>query len=159
VEVEEQMPTHEAVTMPESEEQQVNELDHLLKLGPPALIGPNETERLNLPHSIYSLLKDIVRNMQRGKSILVIPEDEDLTTQTAANILGVSRPHVVKLLESGKIPFHKTGSHRRLRLKDVLAYSKQRDSARKTILNNLAKEAFDSGLYDNAAIPEGGEDE
>jgi excisionase family DNA binding protein len=157
--LDEAMPTHESVTMPESEEQQVNELDRLLKLGPPALIGPNETERLNLPHSIYGLLKDIVRNMQRGKSILVIPEDEELTTQTAANMLGVSRPHVVKLLESGKIPFHKTGSHRRLLLKDVLAYSKQRDAERKTILNKLAKEAFDSGLYDDATIPEGGEDE
>lgn len=153
------MPTYEATIMPQAEEHQVQELDRLLKLGTPALVGPNEADRLNLPQSVYVLLKDIVRNMQQGKTVLVISEDEELTTQTAANILGMSRPHVVKLLETGRIPFHKTGSHRRLLLKDVMSYSKKRDLERKVTLNKLAKEAFDSGLYDNASFPEGGEDE
>jgi len=153
------MSLREAVTLPESEEEQVNELDGLLRLGPPALVGFNGTRKLKLPASIYSLLKEIVRNMRRGKAILLIPEDEDLTTQTAANVLGVSRPHVIKLLESGKIPFHKTGSHRRILLRDVLSYAKRRDSDRKTILNRLAKEAFEQGDYDDVSMPEDGQDE
>jgi excisionase family DNA binding protein len=153
------MPLPEAVSLPESEERQIKELDRLLKLGPPELVGPNGDERFELPPSIYRLMKDIVRNMQRGKSIVLIPEDEELTTQTAANLLGVSRPHLVKVLEAGKIPFHKTGSHRRILLKDALSYAKRRDAERKTVLNRLAHEAFKDGLYEDVSMPEDGVDE
>ena len=73
--------------------------------------------------------------------------------------LGVSRPYLIKLLEAGDLPFHKAGSHRRVYLKDLVDYQKRRDAERKAALNRIAKEAFESGLYDRTSIPEGGEDE
>jgi excisionase family DNA binding protein len=97
--------------------------------------------------------------MQLGRAVVLVPENQELTTQRAADLLGVSRPHLIKLLETGKLPHHKTGSHRRIYLKDLIVYKKRRDSDRKAALDRIAKEAFDSGLYDRTGIPEGGQDE
>ena len=149
---------NEPVTLPESDEAQIRELNRMLQLGAPALVGP-DGERLELPEAVFRLLKDIVRNMQLGRAIALIPENQQLTTQRAADLLGVSRPHLVKLLESGELPYHRVGSHRRIYLKDLLAYQKRRDVERKAALDRIAREAFDSGLYDRTGIPEGGEDE
>jgi excisionase family DNA binding protein len=149
---------HEPVTMPESEETQVRELNRMLRAGVPALVG-TAGERLELPDSVYQLLKDIVRNMQLGRAVVLVPENQQLTTQRAADLLGVSRPHLIKLLESGELPYHKVGSHRRIYLKDVIAYQRRRDAERKAALNRMAKEALEAGLYDRTGIPEGGEEE
>jgi excisionase family DNA binding protein len=149
---------HQPVALPESEEAQVRELHRMLQLGSPALVGANG-ERLELPEAVFRLLKDIVRNMQHGRAIVLVPENQQLTTQRAADLLGVSRPHLIKLLETGDLPYHKVGSHRRVYLKDLVAYQKRRDLERKAALNRIAKEAFESGLYDRTGIPEGGEDE
>jgi excisionase family DNA binding protein len=130
----------------------------MLQLGVPALVG-SDGERLELPEAVFRLLKDIVCNMQLGRAIALIPENQQLTTQRAADLLGVSRPHLIKLLESGELPYHRVGSHRRVYLKDLLAYQKRRDVERKAALDRIAREAFDSGLYDRTGIPEGGEDE
>ena len=101
----------------------------------------------------------IVRNMQLGRAIVLIPENQQLTTQRAADLLGVSRPHLIKLLGTGELPYHKVGSHRRIYLKDLLGYQRRRDMERKAALDRIAREAFESGLYDRTGIPEGGEDE
>jgi excisionase family DNA binding protein len=90
---------------------------HMLR-GTPALVGPQE-ERINLPESVYHLLKQVVANMMRGKVIVLTPENNRLTTQAAANYLGFSRPHLVKLLDSGAIPFERVGQHRRVYMKDL----------------------------------------
>src|ERR1700751_928262 len=103
----------EVITMQPSEESEIRELHRMLNLGTPALVGPKD-ERLNLPGSVYHLLKEIVANMMRGKTIVLTPENNRLTTQAAANFLGFSRPHLVKLLESGVIPFERVGQHRRV---------------------------------------------
>ena len=149
------MPLNEPISMPDSEASQLEELSRLLQLGSPELVGPNGNERIVIPQSIYRILKNVVRNLQRGRAISLIPEDEEFTTQTAANFLGVSRPHLIKLLESDQIPFHKTGSHRRIRLKDILVYAKKRDAQRRHVLDELAKEEFDDGFYENQTMPEG----
>ncbi len=149
---------HEPVTLTESEQERVRELHRMLEFGAPALISSGG-ERLALPDTVYQLLKDIVQNMQLGRAVVLVPENQQLTTQRAADLLGFSRPHLVKLLESGELPYHKVGTHRRIHLKDVIAYQKRRDSARKAALNRLAKEAYEAGLYDRTGIPEGGEDE
>jgi excisionase family DNA binding protein len=73
--------------------------------------------------------------------------------------LGVSRPHLIKLLEAGELAYHRTGSHRRVYLKDLVSYQKRRDIERRAALDSIAKEAFESGLYDRTGIPEGGVDE
>lgn len=149
---------HEPVALPESEKMQIQELNRRLQLGTPTLVGA-DGERLALPDTVFRLLKDIARNMQLGRAIVLIPENQQLTTQRAADLLGVSRPHLIKLLEAGDLPYHKAGSHRRIYLKDLTAYQKRRDSERKAALDRIAKEAFESGLYDRTGIPEGGEDE
>ncbi len=149
---------HEPVTLPESEAGQIRELNRILQLGSPALVGA-DGKRMELPDSVFRLLKDITRNMQLGRAVVLIPENQQLTTQRAANLLGVSRPHLIKLLEAGELPYHKAGSHRRIYLKDLLAYRKRRDTERRVALDRIAKEAFESGLYDRTGIPDGGEDE
>jgi len=146
------------VLLPESEESQIQEVHRLLQLGSPALVGANG-ERLQLPDAVYRLLKDIARNMKLGRAIALIPENQQLTTQRAADLLGVSRPHLIKLLRAGELPFHLAGSHRRIYLKDLIGYQKRRDAERKAALDRIAKEAFESGLYDRSGIPDGGEDE
>jgi excisionase family DNA binding protein len=149
---------NEAVTLLESDQAQIRQLNRMLQLGAPALLAA-DGQRLDLPDAVFRLLKDIVRNMQLGRAIALIPENQQLTSQRAADLLGVSRPHLIKLLERGELPYHKVGSHRRICLKDLLAYQKRRDVERKAALDRIAKEAFESGLYDRTGIPEGGEDE
>jgi excisionase family DNA binding protein len=69
--------------------------------------------------------------MAEHRAIVMIPEDETFTTQAAANYLGVSRQHLVDLLEAGHISFHKVGSHRRVYFRDLLVFEKQRDTERR----------------------------
>ena len=73
-------------------------------------------ERMELPNAVFRLLKETARNMQLGRAIVLVPENQQLTTQRAADLLGVSRPHLIKLLEAGELPYHKAGSHRRIYL-------------------------------------------
>jgi excisionase family DNA binding protein len=146
------------VTMPPAEEHQMQELYRVLQHGAPALLGP-KGERLELPESVYHLLKDIVRNMRAGRGITLIPEKQQLTTQSAANLLGFSRPYLIKLLDSGAIPYVKVGQHRRILLRDVVEFQKKRDAERKSILDQLAKSELQAGSYEGSGIPEGGSDE
>jgi excisionase family DNA binding protein len=148
----------ETVAMPPSGGEQIRELNRLLQLGTPALVGPHN-ERVDLPETVYNILKDVVRYMAAGRAITLVPQKEQLTTQLAADMLGFSRPHLIKLLESGEIPYLKVGQHRRLMLKDVLAFQKRRDKARRSALDELAREAYKDGSYEGIPIPEGGSDE
>jgi excisionase family DNA binding protein len=146
------------VTLPPSEREQIQALHRILQLGSPALLGP-EGQRLDLPESVYHILRDVVKNMRAGRAITLVPEKQQLTTQSAANFLGFSRPHLIKLLEAGTIPYEKVGQHRRISLKDLLLFQQKRDSERRTGLNKLAQEEFDAGTYIGTGIPEGGSDE
>jgi excisionase family DNA binding protein len=148
----------ELITMQPSEEAEIRELHRMLSLGTPALVGPNE-ERLDLPESVYHLLKDVVSNMMRGKTVLLAPQNNRLTTQAAADYLGFSRPHLVKLLNSGVIPFERVGQHRRIFMKDLVIYRGKRDAERKAALNDLAKQEYAEGAYEGLAFSDGGSDE
>src|SRR3546814_12421743 len=88
---------------------------------PISLSGPNG-EHLVLPPEVFEVLRDVLEAMAQGQAVTVAPVHQRLTTQEAADLLGISRPTVVKLLESGEIPFEQPGRHRRARLADVLAY-------------------------------------
>ncbi len=113
---------------------------------PPALVDESG-HRLELPRPIYELLVRVASAMQEGKVILLVPETQELTTQAAANILGVSRPHLIKLLESSQLPFHKVGAHRRIRMKDLITFQQTRDQDRRKALDELARKAQEAGLY------------
>ncbi len=79
-------------------------------------------ELVTIPLKALMFLKSIIGNMAQGKSIALIPSDSEISTQQAAEILKVSRPHVVKLLDNGMISYRKEGSHRRIPLRDLLDY-------------------------------------
>ena len=96
---------------------------------------------LRIPKKALLLLVQILKNMAEGKSITLIPLNAEISTQQAADMLNVSRPHVVKLLETGEISFRRVGAHRRIALKDLVAYEKRLKENRKEQLRLLAKEA------------------
>lgn len=115
-----------------------------------ALVGP-DGDRVDLPEAVYAVLVDVVQAMQGGRAITVAPTSTRLTTQEAADLLGVSRPTLVKLLESGRIPYERPGRHRRVRLADLLVYRDAASSARVTALDQLTREAASAGGYDGTA--------
>ncbi|MCX6593233.1 MAG: excisionase family DNA-binding protein [Acidobacteria bacterium] len=110
------------ITPRPSEAAQVRRVQQMLDQGKPSLIDAKGT-RIALPAAIRAVLKSAVKGLEAGRSVNVITDDETITTQRAADILGVSRPHLVKLLEAGELLFHKTGSHRRIYLRDLNAYA------------------------------------
>ena len=105
--------------------------------------------RTHLPEALFTHFARIVRLMSERKAIVLVPEDEAFTTQAAANYLGVSRQHLVDLLERREIPHHKVGSHRRVTFKDLLAYEHRRDKTRREVLDKLAADVDAAGLYDS----------
>ncbi len=103
---------------------------------------------IRLPDAIFQVLVKVIEDMRNGRAIVLLPEDETFTTQAAANFLGMSRQHFVTLLESGQIPFHRVGSHRRVTFKDLRDYTKKRDADRRARLGGLFKKVKDADLYD-----------
>lgn len=138
----------ETVVIPEGQATQIEELHHLLKRGSATLTSPDGLHRLELPDPLYRLLLRIIGKVLEGRPIAYAPETQDLTTQQAANQLGMSRQFLVDLLERGEIPYHRVGTHRRLMLKDLMAYRRRRDQRRHEALNQMAKDAVESGHYD-----------
>lgn len=90
------------------------------------LAGVDADVQVELPHEAYRVLRQVIEAMRRNLAVTVVPQAQTLTTQQAADLLGVSRPTVVKLLDDNKVPFERTGTHRRILLQDLLAYRDQR---------------------------------
>lgn len=103
-------------------------------------------ESLEMPANVIRYLKFLLVNMAEGKAVQIAPVETELTTQEAADMLGVSRPFVVSLLEQGKIPFKKVGTHRRITLKDLHTYEQKQKAIREKKLSFLAKQAQDLNL-------------
>lgn len=101
---------------------------------------------LELPPMAVSLLLDALEAMAAGQSVSLVSEEAELTTVEAARVLNVSRPYLIGLLEGGRIPYRKVGTHRRVRLADVLAYKAEDDLAREAVLDQLAREAQDQDM-------------
>ncbi len=106
----------------------------------------HDVEYISIPQKAFSLLVDILSNMAEGKSFTLIPSDAIISTQQAADMLNVSRPHIVKLLETGVIPFTKAGSHRRIELKDLINYEKKLQMSKEKNMSFLAKQAQELNL-------------
>lgn len=112
----------------------------------PELVGP-DGRRIALPVELFEVLRDVVDALSRGSAITVAPRDTTLTTQQAADLLGVSRPTLIALLERGDIPFTRPGHHRRLRLEHVLDYRRRAQKARRAALDEITTMAEDDDLY------------
>lgn len=90
------------------------------------LVGADEHDQVELPPSLYRILRQVVEALQSGVAVTVAPRSMTLTTQQAADVLGVSRPTVVRLITSGDLPAERPGTRHRLRLHDVLEYRDRR---------------------------------
>ncbi|EMY36237.1 excisionase family DNA-binding protein [Arthrobacter crystallopoietes BAB-32] len=90
------------------------------------LSGSEPGDQVEIPHEIYQVLVKAVEAMRKGLAVTLTPSSMTMTTQQAAELLGVTRPTFVRLLDTGKIPFEKPGTHRRVKLADVLAYKEAR---------------------------------
>ena len=100
-----------------------------------------QVEPIELPAGAVALLMDILEAMAAGQGVTIIPENAELTTVQAADMLNVSRPFLIKLLDEQKIPHRKVGKHRRIRMEDVMAYKASVDAERQSVLDQLAAEA------------------
>jgi len=113
---------------------------------PAKLVSPGG-KAVKLPAHVFQALQFVVHHMARGDVINMVPGHKILSTQQAAHILNVSRPFVVKLLEDRAIPYTTIGTHRRVRMQDVLRYKEQRDRSMLDMLEELANEAQEAGDY------------
>jgi excisionase family DNA binding protein len=106
--------------------------------GTARLVG-SHGETMEIPASAFHALKLIVEAMARGQTMALVPHGKELTTQYAADLLHVSRPHLVKLLDDGTIPHYKVGTHRRVRIEDVLEHRELRAGTRREKLDELTR--------------------
>lgn len=139
----------ESVIAQKQEADSIRKLEHILSLqGSSAkLVGANG-EAITIPESVYQVLRQVVHAMALGQAISIAPQEHEMTTQQAAEILNVSRPYLIKLLEQEAIPYIKVGSHRRVRYEDLIIYKQQRDAKRSNCLDELIQESQDMGLYE-----------
>jgi excisionase family DNA binding protein len=108
----------------------------------------SDGEAVEIPASVFQILRQSVYYLVHDQAVTVVPINKDLTTQEAADILNVSRPYLIKLLEAGVISFTKTGSHRRVPFADLMAYKHQRDAQRREAMAELTQLSQEMGLYD-----------
>ncbi len=131
----------------------IRELEHYLHAHAdrPAKLVDADGHAIDIPAPIYRVLRQLVPLMASGAAIQLVPLHQELTTQQAADLLNVSRPFLVKLLDEKQIPFHRLGgegTHRRVRFTDVMDYKKRRSATRRAALDELVEMGEELGEYD-----------
>lgn len=137
--------------LPPSDLEQMLDLSRFLgDLPSPAMLLGPDGQQVPLPEEAFEILCKVADAMRMGKAITVAPVDQLLTTQEAANFLGISRPTLIKLLEGGQIPFQKPagGKHRRVTLQHLVAYQDEKKKQRREALDALTADAAANGLYE-----------
>lgn len=105
-----------------------------------------ERTPLILPHVALRLVADVLAELANGNGVTVAPVRGELTTQHAAELINVSRPYLIKLLDERKLPYRRVGNRRKVRLDDLLAYRRRDDEHRRHVLDELTREAEALGL-------------
>jgi len=111
-------------------------------------ISTSNGESIALPNSVTDIFRTVINVIAQGKGISLIPVAEEVTTTQGAEILNISRPYLMRLIENGEIPYHQVGTHKRINLQDLLEYKKIRDTKRKKGLQKLTELSQELGLYD-----------
>ena len=146
----------ENITKPSKEEQKIamesyyalaEVLESLHKDNPEIEIEETR-EKIRIPLKALKLLAKILKVTSQGKPISIVPIATEMTTQAAADLLGCSRPHLVKLLEEGEIEYTKIGKHRRIKFEDVMDYKKRMKARQQEFLIKIMNADEESGLYD-----------
>ena len=106
----------------------------------------DDGQELILPKAATRLIAHLLTEMAQGNAVTIIPVHANLTTQEAADYINVSRPHLVKLLEEGKIAYHLVGTHRRIRFQDLVAFKATLEKRRREIMEELAAQAQEEGM-------------
>lgn len=106
-------------------------------------------EKIKIPLKALQLLAKILKETGNGKPVSIVPIAKEITTQAAAEILGCSRPHLVKLVEKGEINFTKVGKHRRIKYQDIINYKRKMKEEQRKLLIEIMKSDEESGLYDS----------
>ena len=104
-------------------------------------------DALVIPRPTVVMLAQVLSLLESGHGVQIIPKDAELTTQQAADVLNVSRPYIIGLLESGQIPFRKVGRHRRITFEALMEYKRQDDLKRRAAADDLADLSQELGLY------------
>ncbi len=139
--------TQVPLAISETDQKQVLELYQKIQRSRAKLVGPDGKTQ-SLPVSLYEFLVKLVADLCEGQSVAIVRNDGQLTTVEGARMLGVSRQFLIKLLERGDVPHHMVGTHRRVYVRDLLAYKAKRDSNRRKILDDLTRAEAEDGLYD-----------
>jgi excisionase family DNA binding protein len=135
-----------ALDVSPKEQKEIIEIYAKLREAEAKLIGPDGKAEI-LPNNLYSFLLRLLADLRAGNAVTILQSSHELTTIAASKILGMSRQFLVQLLEKGEIPFHKVGTHRRMYVRDVIAYKAKRDTSRRKTLDDLAKREFAKGDY------------
>jgi excisionase family DNA binding protein len=151
------MKTFDRIQKPSKNEQRVAMASYSALTAVIDQISSEETEieieetkdKITIPSRALQLLGDILKAMSQGKPISIVPIATEVTTQKAAEILGCSRPHLVKLIEEGSIPYTKVGKHRRLKFEDVVVYKAQMKKEQKQHIVDIMNFDDEIGLYDS----------
>ncbi|WP_430906133.1 helix-turn-helix domain-containing protein [Maribacter sp. 2-571] len=151
------METYKNIKRPSKEEQELamqsydalaSVLEQLKSENPEIEIEETE-EKIKIPLRVLKLLAKILKVTSQGNPISIVPIATEMTTQAAAEFLGCSRPHLVKLLEEGKIPFAKVGKHRRVKFEDIVKHKEEMKSNQEQLLMDMMKSDEELGLYDS----------
>ena len=113
----------------------------------PMLVAGDGT-RMELPAAMYDVLKQVAEALAAGMGVTVAPLNALLTTQEAADYLGISRPTLVRMLERGDLPMEKPSRHRLVRLNDLVAFQERQRAARQSVLSDMQQQSHLDGLYD-----------
>jgi excisionase family DNA binding protein len=131
------------ITPPTARDAQLAQASSLqfAQLGPGEITFEVSGKTVTLPSSAVQLLQRFLAELAQGHGIALSPLEAQLTTQEAADLIGVSRPHLIQRLEAGEVPFHMVGSHRRIKVEDVLAFKTKLDQVRDDALRELVEQA------------------
>ena len=149
---------HDKTYLPtESDSDQAKELfsrlEKEIELSGTSVLLSASGQEYELPPKLFEVLRFVGETLAAGRGVTVVPRDTLLTTQEAADFLGISRPTFVKLLEAEGLPYSKIGRHRRVTLDNLLAYQEKERARRKTILAQSARDSQISGMLDLTVMP------